>query len=115
MIRRMKKNIERGNSFAFICQDINDLEHSAQMKLPRVSVVMPLKGFGEHNLQNWRSQVRSENKHSGFNFFALHFSEKTVSIFSSLQSLYCKHINHNHTVSRAFHKKVDTSLSLKIK
>ncbi|XXG64337.1 hypothetical protein AAC387_Pa05g2319 [Persea americana] len=57
VIRRMKENIERGNSFAFICQDISDLEHSAQMKLPRVSVVMPLKGFGEHNLQNWRSQI----------------------------------------------------------
>lgn len=46
-----------GNSFAFICDDITDLEHSTQLKLPRVSVVMPLKGFGEHNLQNWRTQV----------------------------------------------------------
>uniref|UniRef100_A0A804N3U8 Uncharacterized protein n=1 Tax=Zea mays TaxID=4577 RepID=A0A804N3U8_MAIZE len=27
--------------------------------LPRVSVVMPLKGFGEHNLQNWRTQITS--------------------------------------------------------
>ncbi|OVA08534.1 Ceramide glucosyltransferase [Macleaya cordata] len=58
-IRRMKHNIKDGNSFAFLCDNINDLEHSCQIKLPRVSVVMPLKGFGEHNLQNWRSQITS--------------------------------------------------------
>ena len=56
-IRRMKKDADGGNYFSFICQDINGLEHSAQVNLPRVSVIMPLKGFGEHNLQNWRSQV----------------------------------------------------------
>ncbi|CAL9111532.1 unnamed protein product [Musa acuminata var. zebrina] len=59
VIRRMKLNIVNGNSFAFICEDVNDLEHSAQVNLPRVSVIMPLKGFGEHNLQNWRSQITS--------------------------------------------------------
>lgn len=53
----MKESIRRGNSFAFLCYDINDLEHSNQVILPRVSVVMPLKGFGEHNLHNWRTQV----------------------------------------------------------
>lgn len=53
----MKHAVAGGNPFAFIYEDINHLEHSAQLKLPRVSVVMPLKGFGEHNLQNWRSQV----------------------------------------------------------
>ncbi|XP_008799937.1 uncharacterized protein LOC103714461 [Phoenix dactylifera] len=58
-IRRMKRNIEDGNNFAFVCEDINDLEHSAQLNLPGVSVVMPLKGFGQHNLQNWRSQITS--------------------------------------------------------
>lgn len=57
MIKRMKQGIEGGNHFAFICEDINDLEHSVQSKLPRVSVIMPVKGFGEHNLQNWRSQA----------------------------------------------------------
>uniref|UniRef100_A0A1D1XGF0 ceramide glucosyltransferase n=2 Tax=Magnoliopsida TaxID=3398 RepID=A0A1D1XGF0_9ARAE len=57
--QRMKRDIKNGNPFAFICEDINDLEHSAQSKLPRVSVIMPLKGFGEHNLQNWRSQITS--------------------------------------------------------
>ncbi|KAJ1703683.1 hypothetical protein LUZ63_003462 [Rhynchospora breviuscula] len=57
--RRMKKSIDNGNSFVFLCDDINDLEHSAQLKLPGVSVVMPLKGFGEHNMQNWRSQITS--------------------------------------------------------
>ncbi|OVA12490.1 Ceramide glucosyltransferase [Macleaya cordata] len=58
-IRRLKDNIKVGNFFGFLCPDINDLEHSRQIKLPRVSVVMPLKGFGEHNLQNWRSQITS--------------------------------------------------------
>ncbi|KAK1259922.1 hypothetical protein QJS04_geneDACA010276 [Acorus gramineus] len=58
-IRRMRRSFEGGNSFAFLCQDIDELEHSAQVDLPRVSVVMPLKGFGEHNLQNWRSQITS--------------------------------------------------------
>ncbi|CAN6470176.1 unnamed protein product [Victoria cruziana] len=58
-IRKMKVQIERGNSFAFLCDDINDLDHYNQINLPRVSVVMPLKGFGEHNLQNWRSQITS--------------------------------------------------------
>jgi len=59
VIQHMKHNLEGGNSFAFMCDDINELEHSAQLTLPRVSVVMPLKGFGEHNLQNWRSQITS--------------------------------------------------------
>ncbi|GFP86740.1 hypothetical protein PHJA_000817800, partial [Phtheirospermum japonicum] len=58
-IRRIKENIKRGNNFAFICHDINELEHSSQLNLPMVSVVMPLKGFGEHNLHNWRSQITS--------------------------------------------------------
>ncbi|KAK6941455.1 Ceramide glucosyltransferase [Dillenia turbinata] len=58
-IRRMKESIRRGNSFAFLCHDINELEHSHQAKLPRVTVIMPLKGFGEHNLHNWRSQITS--------------------------------------------------------
>jgi hypothetical protein len=53
----MKQSMDNGNSFAFLCDDINDLEHSAQLHLPGVSVVMPLKGFGEHNMQNWKSQV----------------------------------------------------------
>ncbi|KAG6740727.1 hypothetical protein NC652_039809 [Populus alba x Populus x berolinensis] len=58
-IRRIKDSMRAGNSLAFLCQDINELEHSYQANLPRVSVVMPLKGFGEHNLHNWRSQVIS--------------------------------------------------------
>ncbi|XP_043720673.1 uncharacterized protein LOC122668152 isoform X1 [Telopea speciosissima] len=58
-IRRIEDSIKRGNNFAFLCQDINELKHSNQINLPRVSVVMPLKGFGEHNLQNWRSQITS--------------------------------------------------------
>jgi len=58
-IKQMKDLMRDGNSFAFLCHDINELEHSKQVKLPRVTVVMPLKGFGEHNLHNWRSQVTS--------------------------------------------------------
>lgn len=49
--------MRRGNSFAFLCLDVNELEHSNQVNLPHVTVVMPLKGFGEHNLHNWRTQV----------------------------------------------------------
>ncbi|WOL16116.1 hypothetical protein Cni_G24898 [Canna indica] len=59
VIRKMKLQIAKGNYFAFICEDINDLESSAQENLPRVTVIMPLKGFGEHNLQNWRTQITS--------------------------------------------------------
>ncbi|GAA0160171.1 hypothetical protein Leryth_001097 [Lithospermum erythrorhizon] len=58
-INCMKERIKRGNNFAFLCQDINELEHSKQSNLPRVTVIMPLKGFGEHNLHNWRSQITS--------------------------------------------------------
>lgn len=56
-IKRIKGRVQAGNSFAFICNDISELEHSNQVNLPRVTVIMPLKGFGEHNLHNWRSQV----------------------------------------------------------
>ncbi|XP_051132002.1 uncharacterized protein LOC127252048 [Andrographis paniculata] len=58
-IKRIEESKERGNDFSFLCPNINDLEHSNQVDLPRVSVVMPLKGFGEHNLHNWRSQITS--------------------------------------------------------
>ena len=56
-VKRIKNSVKAGNSFAFLYQDMDELEHSRQAKLPRVSVIMPLKGFGEHNLHNWRSQV----------------------------------------------------------
>ncbi|KAI4350795.1 hypothetical protein L6164_005210 [Bauhinia variegata] len=58
-IKRMKDMMRNGNNFPFLCQDISELEHSNQVNLPRVTVIMPLKGFGEHNLQNWRSQITS--------------------------------------------------------
>lgn len=36
----------------FVTSDnIDELEHSVQENLPRVSVIMPLKGFGEHKLK----------------------------------------------------------------
>jgi len=56
-IKQMKDCMKNGNSFSFLSHDINELEHSYQLNLPRVTVIMPLKGFGEHNLHNWRSQV----------------------------------------------------------
>ncbi|KAJ8444472.1 hypothetical protein Cgig2_024036 [Carnegiea gigantea] len=37
-IRQMKEEMRRGNSFAFLCRDINDLEHSNQVNLPRVTI-----------------------------------------------------------------------------
>ncbi|KAK9735725.1 hypothetical protein RND81_04G223000 [Saponaria officinalis] len=58
-IKQMKKEMKHGNSFVFLYHDINELEHSKQTNLPRVTVVMPLKGFGEHNLHNWRTQITS--------------------------------------------------------
>ncbi|CAI8619743.1 unnamed protein product [Vicia faba] len=58
-IKQMKDAMKKGNSLSFLCHDINELEHSYQANLPRVTVVMPLKGFGEHNLHNWRSQITS--------------------------------------------------------
>ncbi|XP_047307746.1 uncharacterized protein LOC124911322 [Impatiens glandulifera] len=58
-IRQMEDSMKTGNSFAFLYHDIDKLEHNNQVILPRVSVVMPLKGFGEHNLHNWRSQITS--------------------------------------------------------
>ncbi|KAG5547417.1 hypothetical protein RHGRI_013192 [Rhododendron griersonianum] len=58
-IRQMKDSMRHGNSFAFLSHDMNELEHTNQVNLPRVTVVMPLKGFGEHNLHNWRSQITS--------------------------------------------------------
>ncbi|CAN1293353.1 hypothetical protein LINPERPRIM_LOCUS21990 [Linum perenne] len=58
-IKRIKNSAIAGNSFSFLCHNINELEHSHQVNLPRVSVVMPLKGFGEHNLHNWRTQITS--------------------------------------------------------
>ncbi|KAJ7969537.1 Ceramide glucosyltransferase, nucleotide-diphospho-sugar transferase [Quillaja saponaria] len=57
--KRIKDSMQNGNSFSFLCHSIDELDHSCQVNLPRVSVVMPLKGFGEHNLHNWRSQITS--------------------------------------------------------
>ena len=57
-LRRIRAAEAAGNSLAFLYPNVDDMEHSNQQKLPRVSVVMPLKGVGEHNLSNWRSQVR---------------------------------------------------------
>ncbi|OIW08926.1 hypothetical protein TanjilG_05902 [Lupinus angustifolius] len=58
-IKRIKNSVQNGNSFVFLCDDIDELEHSNQIKLPKVTVIMPLKGFGEHNLHNWRTQLTS--------------------------------------------------------
>jgi hypothetical protein len=57
-LRRIREGEAAGNALAFLYPNVEDLEHSVQEKLPSVSVVMPLKGVGEHNLSNWQSQVR---------------------------------------------------------
>jgi hypothetical protein len=59
-IRKMRRKMANGHSFAFLCDDVDELEHSVQERLPRVSVIMPLKGLGEHNLQNWKTQVQPD-------------------------------------------------------
>eukprot|EP00250_Pteridium_aquilinum_P006173 c16146_g1_i1 orf=125-1678(+) len=58
-LRRIKEGEQSDNSFSFLYPDINDLEHSVQERLPRVSVVMPVKGVSEHSIRNWKSQVIS--------------------------------------------------------
>jgi hypothetical protein len=55
----MRRKMANGHSFAFLCDDVDELEYSVQERLPRVSVIMPLKGLGEHNLQNWKTQITS--------------------------------------------------------
>lgn len=73
-IKQMKDAMKNGNSLSFLCHDINELEHSYQANLPRVTVVMPLKGFGEHNLHNWRSQVRTHRINSSGYYLMFLFS-----------------------------------------
>ncbi|KAL7597921.1 hypothetical protein Lser_V15G25662 [Lactuca serriola] len=58
-IWEMETSMQGGNSFAFLSHDIHDLERSKQEDLPGVTVVMPLKGFGEHNIHNWKTQITS--------------------------------------------------------
>ncbi|KAL3678207.1 hypothetical protein R1sor_021163 [Riccia sorocarpa] len=56
-LRRIQEDEAAGNPFGFLYHDMNSLETSAQTSLPRVAVVMPLKGVGEFNIGNWRTQV----------------------------------------------------------
>lgn len=79
-IKRIKGRVRAGNSFAFICNDISELEHSNQVNLPRVTIIMPLKGFGEHNLHNWRSQV-------GFFLFSFSMGVRGIYLFYAYANL----------------------------
>ncbi|KAH7440081.1 hypothetical protein KP509_04G090400 [Ceratopteris richardii] len=56
---RIKDGEQSGHSFSFLYSDMNDLEHSVQAKLPRVTIIMPIKGVSEHSESNWRSQLIS--------------------------------------------------------
>lgn len=58
-LKKIKEGELSDNSFAFLYPDINDLEHSVQEQLPRVSVIMPVKGVSDYSQSNWRSQVVS--------------------------------------------------------
>ncbi|MCO5603635.1 hypothetical protein L7F22_057786 [Adiantum nelumboides] len=58
-LKRIKEGEQAGNNFSFLYADMNDLEHSAQRKLPHVTVIMPVKGVSEHSKSNWMSQVIS--------------------------------------------------------
>ncbi|XP_024527369.1 uncharacterized protein LOC9633534 [Selaginella moellendorffii] len=58
-LAKMKRAQRNGNSLAFLNVDVESFEHGAQAMLPRVTVVMPVKGFGEHTIRNWRSQLIS--------------------------------------------------------
>ncbi|MCO5594987.1 hypothetical protein L7F22_049022 [Adiantum nelumboides] len=58
-LKRIKEGEQAGNNFSFLYADMNDLEHSAQRKLPHVTVIMPVKGFSEHSKSNWMSQIIS--------------------------------------------------------
>lgn len=92
-IRQMRKCMKDGNPFGFLSHDIHDLEHSNQVKLPGVTVVMPLKGFGEHNLHNWRTQV--PYKCNSFTLqcrFSIYLDTKIY--VSSSECFYCVHVPH---------------------
>lgn len=56
-LRNLRNKEREGHSLSFLCPELDELEHSAQTNLPRVGVVMPVKGVGEHSLSNWYSQV----------------------------------------------------------
>ncbi|KAG6548219.1 hypothetical protein Mapa_010270 [Marchantia paleacea] len=58
-LQKIRDDEAAGNPFGFLYHDIGALETSVQERLPRVAVVMPLKGVGEFNLGNWRTQVTS--------------------------------------------------------
>ncbi|CAM6111174.1 unnamed protein product [Calypogeia fissa] len=58
-LKQIRDSEAAGNSLAFLYTNVEDFERSVQEKLPRVSVIMPIKGIGEHHMSNWRSQVLS--------------------------------------------------------
>eukprot|EP00850_Spirogloea_muscicola_P010612 SM000063S20002 [mRNA] locus=s63:263064:267377:+ [translate_table: standard] len=50
---------ETDNPFAFLSLRPEELLHSSQMRLPKVTIIMPVKVVNEHSVDNWRSQIAS--------------------------------------------------------
>eukprot|EP00850_Spirogloea_muscicola_P018846 SM000177S03179 [mRNA] locus=s177:35680:39904:- [translate_table: standard] len=64
MLTRLKElrrilHAEADNPFAFLISRPEELLHSSQLRLPKVTIIMPVKGVNEHSVDNWRSQIAS--------------------------------------------------------
>eukprot|EP00850_Spirogloea_muscicola_P013057 SM000087S23339 [mRNA] locus=s87:49953:54292:- [translate_table: standard] len=64
MLTRLKElrrilQAEADNPFAFLSLRPEELLHSSQLRLPKVTIIMPVKGVNEHSVDNWRSQIAS--------------------------------------------------------
>lgn len=55
--RRIKAAQRAGNPLAFVNSDVATLSHDKQRQLPKVTVVLAVKGAGEASMANWRSQL----------------------------------------------------------
>lgn len=54
---KIDENKKEGNPFSFVSADSAYFSHEYQSSLPKVTVIMPCKGFSEHSAANWKSQV----------------------------------------------------------
>ncbi|GAQ86905.1 Glucosylceramide Synthase (UDP-glucose-dependent) [Klebsormidium nitens] len=56
-LERIRKSERKGNTLAFLSHDGGGLSYKAQSGLPSVSVILPVKGIGEHSVSNWETQL----------------------------------------------------------
>lgn len=56
-LKKINDSEEKGNHMAFITTEEETLSHESQRKLPKVSVILAVKGAGEQGNANWRSQL----------------------------------------------------------